>query len=102
MRSRSDANQKEIVSALRKVGVNVEVHSAHGVGYDLLCRIPGRAFIIEVKPSPGIGKRGKQLARSWSFTEKEERLKMEWGDDYNVIETVDAALSLVARLRALG
>ena len=99
MRSRSDGNQSLIVDVLRKVGVQVEIQSTQGVGYDLLCRIPGRVFIVEVKPEEVIGKKGKPLARSWKFTKKEERLQREWQQDYHIVTTPGEALELVSRYR---
>ena len=81
------------------MGVDVEIHSTKGVGYDLLCRLPSRVFILEVKPPPEIGKRGKPLARNWVMTPKEERLRGAWGDDYHIVETTEDVLEVVKLYR---
>ena len=99
MRSRSDLNQPEIVDFLREIGVDVEVHSTLGVGYDLLCHIPGRVFILEVKPADQLGVRGKVLAPTWKFTPKEKALSEKWGQDYHIVKTCEEAKAVVARYR---
>ena len=100
MRSRSDNNQNEIVAALRAIHVDVEIVSNKGLGFDLLCHIPKRVFIVEIKPHQIIGKRGKPLALGWTLTPKEERLKRIYGSDFNIVTTVDEALELVKGYRA--
>ena len=49
-RGRTDANQREIVKALRGMGVSVAITSAVGKGFpDLVCGYRGKTFLIEVK-----------------------------------------------------
>lgn len=49
-RGRTDANQTEIVEALRKLGVSVAITSAVGKGFpDLVCGYRGKTYLIEVK-----------------------------------------------------
>ena len=51
-RGRTDANQTEIVEALRKRGVSVAITSAVGNGFpDLVCSWQGRTVLLEVKRS---------------------------------------------------
>ena len=50
--ARVDANQQQIVAALRKAGVFVQILSAVGEGVpDLLCAYDGRWLLLEVKDS---------------------------------------------------
>ncbi len=56
---KADSSQAEIVAALRKAGVVVEII---GRPVDLLTYYRGRWLPLECKPAPEIGKRGKPLA----------------------------------------
>ena len=99
MRSRSDGNQKEIVKFLRSIGVHVKVLSSKGVGFDILCRIPGRVFIMEIKPPDQLGVRGKILAPTWKFTPDEEKMREAYDSDYHIVKTCEEAKAVVARYR---
>lgn len=47
---RIDRNQPEIVSALRKAGVSVELTHEVGGGFpDLVCGVPEAVFLLELK-----------------------------------------------------
>jgi Holliday junction resolvase len=58
MYKRTDANQKEIVEALRTAGASVFVVSSVGAGLpDLLVGYRGNNFLLEVKNLAGRGER---------------------------------------------
>jgi Holliday junction resolvase len=50
--AKRDANEKDVVSALRKVGAKVARVSAEGFP-DLVCWYRGRIFLLEVKTAKG-------------------------------------------------
>lgn len=53
---RTDANQREIVSALRQMGFSVEITSGLGNGFpDLVVGKPGRVWLVECKSSAKAG-----------------------------------------------
>lgn len=94
-RRRLDANQKEIVSALRKIGCSVLDLSAVGGGCpDLLVGRLGASgrgnLLVEVK-NP------KHKRRSGSTNQttgaKQEQFRAEWNGPAVVVETVEQAIA---------
>ena len=82
-----DANQGEIVDALRKAGVSVQSMAAIGKGCpDLLAAKGGKVWTIEVK-----GPKGKLTPDQIEWIDK-------WHGDVHIIRTVDEALTLVGVL----
>jgi hypothetical protein len=92
-----DANQPEIVAALRKAGCTVQHLHAVGKGCpDLLCALGGATFLIEVKD--GAKPRNKQ-----ALTPDQKTWHASWGAQVHIVNSVAGAL-LVAemyRMRAL-
>jgi hypothetical protein len=89
-----DANQPEIVEALRAVGVSVQSMAEIGGGCpDLLCGVDGPdgcVFIIEIKvPGEGLNPRQK----SWHAA---------WRGPAHVAYSVEQALAITDRYRARG
>jgi len=88
-----DANQAEIVAALRKAGC--VVHLLHAVGKgtpDLLCGYKGKTYLIEVK-NPDVPRMDQQLTPAeitWHETWR--------GGDLAIIKTVEEALAFVGAL----
>ena len=80
--ARIDANQSEIVDALRSAGAQVQSLAAVGRGVpDLLVGFRGRLFLFEVK-QPGA-----------ALTPDEARWHGQWGDmPLFVVRSVDEAL----------
>lgn len=65
---RTDANQREIVDALRQMGYSVEITSGLGNGFaDLVVGKPGEVWLIELKSS----------AKA-EFTEKQIEFRKRW------------------------
>jgi hypothetical protein len=86
-----DANQKDIVKALRRVGVSVAITSALGDGYpDLTCGAHAfaagasrrRNVLLEVKLP------GERL------TEDQARFHAEWNGEIYTVHSVDEALAV--------
>ena len=84
MANRVDANQADIVSALRVAGV--KVHCTHMVGNgfpDLVCGRDGRTYLLEVKVP---GKRLNSREATWHAT---------WTGHKAVVHSIDEALAAV-------
>lgn len=87
--ARVDANQQEIVRALRAIGASVlYVHQLKNC-FDLLIGYRGRDFKFEIK-DPAQPLSGRKL------TPGEEEFRRTWrGSPYHVVETIDEALAIV-------
>jgi lambda repressor-like predicted transcriptional regulator len=86
--ARTDANQAEIVAALRAAGCSVV--SLHRVGDgvpDLLVGRAGKNWLLEVKiPGRGLNEKQKDWHRAW-------------GGQRAVVTTVEGALTVVGLLK---
>ena len=86
-----DANQPEIVAALRAVGVSVQSLASVGDGCpDLLCAVNTMTFIIEVKMP---GERLNPRQKSWH---------RDWRGRAHVAYNVEQALAIAERYRNFG
>ena len=84
-----DANQKQIVEALRKAGCSVQSLATVGKGYpDLIVGRHGRNFLIEVKD-------GAKVPSARKLTNDEKRWHDNWQGHVAVVEDVNEALKLV-------
>ena len=82
--ARSDANQREIVEALRRVGATVEVLSDVGRGVpDLLVGWRSVNYLLEVKASKG------------ALTETQTIWHTLWSGQVSVVRTVDEAFDAI-------
>lgn len=82
---RKDANQNDIVDALRKAGCSVEVMHEP---CDLLVGIGGRNILLEVKDS-------NKPPSARKLTEPQLRFRRLWRGQYAVVETVEQAIKEV-------
>ena len=81
---KTDANQKAIVSALRKSGLSVQSLAAVGKGCpDVLCSNGARMWMLEIK-----GPKGK-------LTDAQVEWIDAWRGPVHIVRTVDEALQLV-------
>ena len=81
--SRTDANQKRIVAALRKAGASVYVGSAIKSGFpDLIVGYAGRTFLCEVKD-------GSKPPSARKLTPDQIKFRDSWKGDYTVLESVE-------------
>lgn len=88
---RVDANQGQIVAALRTAGCVVEITSDVGRGFpDLVVRTPrGTALLVEVKD-------GSKPPSARALTNDERAVALRWGTAYRVVETELAARALAS------
>lgn len=93
--ARVDANQREIVAALRQCGASVAITSAVGNGFpDLVVALPGGVtMLVEIKD-------GSQAPSRQCLTPAEVAFSMSWPGAYFVVRSVDDALALVSGIRA--
>jgi Holliday junction resolvase len=92
-----DANQPEIVAALRKAGCTVQHLHAVGKGCpDLLCAVQGETFLIEVKD-------GSKPPSKQALTSDQATWHKDWGAQVHVVNSVAGALAVAEmyKLRAL-
>lgn len=90
--SRVDANQPEIVKALRAIGAYVlHTHQLKNC-FDLLVGYRGRTFLMEVKdPAQPPGKR--------QLTAGESAFREQWrGTPYHIVHTAEEAIGIITRL----
>lgn len=93
--ARTDANQAEIVAALRAVGASVW---PIGLPVDLLVGVAGQTVAVEVKRL--IGKRNPKAAK---YTDLQREFMATWnGGPVATLTDVDGALRLVRTLRGLA
>ena len=90
-KAKVDANQAEIVAALRKVGATVECLSAVGRGVpDLLVGRNGRNYLVEVKD-------GNKPPSAQKLTQDQVSWHACWGGQVAVVNSVEQAIALVVR-----
>jgi hypothetical protein len=84
-----DANQKQIVAALRQAGCSVQSLATVGKGCpDLVVGRDGKNFLIEVKD-------GAKVPSAKKLTEDEKRWHQNWSGQVAIVEDVDQALQLI-------
>jgi len=89
--ARVDANQTEIVKALRQIGCSVFSLSSvgHGVS-DILVGFRHRNLLIEIKD-------GSKPPGARKLTPDQIIFRAEWRGQYDVAESVEQAISIVTR-----
>ena len=92
-RKRVDANQKEIVAALRESGASVIVCSHIGDGFpDLLVGYNGQTFLVEVKnPNTAYGKKGLNYDQA--------KFASGWGGTVHIVRNAEEAMSVIGCVR---
>lgn len=84
-----DANQAEIVAALRKIGASVQPLHAVGAGCpDLLVGWRGMTSLLEVKD-------GSKPPSARKLTEDQVKWHAEWRGQVTVVSTVEEAIQAV-------
>lgn len=78
-----DANEREIIDALKQIGCTVKQLSAKGIP-DLLVGFRGKNFLIEVKQPNG------------SLTSDQKEFHACWFGTIHVVTTVDEAIRIVS------
>ena len=88
-KARVDANQKEIVSQLRKIGISVlHTHQLGSGAPDLVLGHNGLNYLIELKDSA----KSKSQQR---LTEDEEKFMQSWRGNYSVCNTLEQILNVI-------
>jgi Holliday junction resolvase len=92
--ARIDANQEQVVSALRAAGATVQSLAGVGVGVpDLLVGYQGKTLLLEVKD-------GKKPPSERRLTEDQVRWHGAWrGGPLAVVDGVDAALRVLGVMK---
>ncbi len=86
--ARTDANQKEIVEALRAVGASVVVLSRVGQGCaDLSAGFRGKNYFLEVKTDSG------------KLTPAERKFMDGWRGHYAIVRTAEEALKAIGAIK---
>ena len=87
-----DANQDQIVSALRAAGAVVQSLAAIGSGVpDLLVAFRGNLFLLEVKD-------GAKPKSSQKLTDKQVKWHQAWGALVEVVNSPEAALRAIGAI----
>jgi len=89
--ARVDANQSEIVKALRKHGAHVLITSQLKNAFDILVGYKGKLYIVEIKD-------GSKVKSNRKLTQGEQKCADGFesvGVTYHVIESVEQALEMI-------
>lgn len=93
--ARVDANQREIVKALRAMGVEVQHLHAVGEGCpDLLCSVNGHTFLIEAKD-------GSKPPSKQKLTVDQIIWHKKWKAEVHIVNSVDGAIAVANKYRKL-
>ena len=91
LKAKVDANQKQIVSALRDAGCSVQSLAATGRGVpDLLVGIAGKNLLMEVKD-------GDKPPSARKLTPDEKAWHEAWTGQIAVVNSINEALELVTK-----
>lgn len=89
-----DANQGDIVDALRRCGCTVVSTAAVGNGFtDIAVGVGGKTFLLEVKD-------GSLAPSARRLTDKEEKFHREWKGHAAVVNSVEEAFVAVGLMPA--
>lgn len=91
--ARVDANQPQIVEALRKVGATVLITSQLKNAFDILVGYKGNLFIMEIKD-------GTKPPSQRRLTDGEIKCKTDFnrvGVTYHISNSIDEALDIIAK-----
>lgn len=90
--AKADANQPEIVRALRGVGATVQHLHAVGRGCpDILVGFRGDNYLLEIKD-------GAKPPSAQALTDEEKSWHFEWNGQVCVVNDVDSALAAIGAL----
>lgn len=86
-----DANQTEIVKALRKFGASVQSLASTGKGCpDLLVGFRGMNWLLEIKD-------GQKVKSARKLTDDQVVWHESWRGQVHVIESIDQAINLISK-----
>ena len=88
-RNAVDANQSEIIDALRKAGCSVSPTSQAGEGFpDLVCGFRGVNYLLEVKD-------GNKIPSKQKLTPKQRKWHEQWLGSVSIVNSVEQAFKAV-------
>lgn len=88
-----DANQPEVVKALRKAGCTVQHLHAVGAGCpDLLCAVSGELFLVEVKD-------GAKVPSAQKLTPDQVTWHDAWQAPVHIVNSIFGALAVVEQYK---
>ena len=92
--AKTDANQTQVISALRAAGAKVQSLAAIGKGVpDLLCQYKGTFYLIEVKD-------GRKAPSQRRLTDDQVKWHEEWKSAFlGVVESPDEALKFIGAIK---
>lgn len=91
--ARTDANQAEIVKALRAIGASVTDTSSVGQGFpDLVAGFRGRNWLLECKD-------GRKPPSARKLTPDQIEFKATWRGHWAVVNSPEEALEIVGRVQ---
>ena len=89
-----DANQPEIVAALRAQGCSVAITSSAGDGFsDLVVGLMNINLLVEVKD-------GSKPLSAQKLTKAQVEFREAWRGQYCIVNSVDQAIELVKKVRS--
>lgn len=92
--ARIDANQPQVVAALRKCGVTVQHLHQVGEGCpDLLCGIGDQVFLVEVKD-------GSKVPSAQKLTPDQVTWHAAWPTEVHIVNSIAGAIAVAALYRA--
>lgn len=96
MPRRTDANQTQIVDALRQMGATVFVTSSIGRGFpDIVMSYKGTNYLIEIKD-------GAKPKSQQKLTKAEEEFHDKWQSTVQIMRSVDEAVDFISKLSKLS
>ena len=91
-----DANQREVVAALRAAGASVQLLHAVGEGcHDLLVGYKGLNMLLEVKD-------GSKPPSAQKLTPQQEEWHRDWRGHRVVVNSPEAALTAIGAIAIIG
>ena len=89
---RVDANQADIVRALRKVGAIVAITSAVGSGFpDIVVAFTGGIYLLEIKD-------GTKPPSATKLTKDEQAFHAKWHGYVHIVYSIDDALRVIGAI----
>jgi Holliday junction resolvase len=89
--AKTDANQTEIVAALRKIGASVAITSSVGNGFpDIVCGLGKINFMFECKD-------GKKVPSARRLTPDQVKFHANWNGAVHVVNSAEEAIQIILK-----
>ena len=91
----TDTNEKDIVSALRKIpGVTVETDHD-----DIFVGFRRQNYWFEIKDPSKVNKKGEPYDKSSETAKKQQKLKDTWRGQYDIVSRLDQILKIIGVIK---